>query len=70
MTGWYGIPGGGPSNTKVHYVLGDERYPKPICGTHLGPLMHFQFCAPGFDDRYVECRTCRRLGNKARLIQR
>ena len=59
-TGWWGIPGESKA-TKIHYTL-DGRYPKPICGARLGPLMHYQFCAPGFEERYVECRRCRRIG--------
>ena len=68
-TGYWGIPGG-PSHkiTKVHYTL-DGRYPKPLCGSKLSPLMHFQRCAAGFEDRYVECARCRRMCATAPLIK-
>lgn len=65
-TGWWGVPGTCKA-TKVHYTL-DGNYPKPICGVRLGPLMHYQFCAPGFEPRYVECLRCRHIGNTPPLI--
>ena len=52
----------------MHYTL-DGRYPKPICGSKIGPLMHFQFCAGGFEERYVECARCRRMGATLPLIK-
>ena len=68
-TGWWGIPGGPESkNTKVHYTL-DGRYPKPLCGSKLGPFMHYQWCAAGLEPAYVECERCRKIGDTAPLIR-
>ena len=68
-TGYFGIPGdSGARSTKVHYVF-DTRYSKPICGSRIGPLMHFQWCAGGFEERFVECERCRRIGATAPLIK-
>lgn len=67
-TGWWGIPGEQKA-TKVHYTL-DGKYPKPICGSRLGPLMHYQCCAPGFEPRYIECARCRRIGATPPTIRR
>lgn len=67
-TGWWGIPGTA-THTKVHLTL-DGRYPKPLCGATLGPLMHYQRCAGGFELEMVECRRCARMGETAPMITR
>jgi hypothetical protein len=63
MTGWFGIPGGLASrSTKVHYVRRTPLLDRvvPICGSRVGRRAVFQWCAGGFDARYVECDRCRR----------
>lgn len=57
-TGYYGVPGSHRERdvTKVHFVLQS----RPICGARIRSNMQYQWCADGFEDRYVECRHCKR----------
>jgi len=69
-TGWFGIPGG-PSHksTKVHYVWDWGSKPEPVCKARIDPRMIFQYCAAGFEARYVECAHCRRIGAKSPWVR-
>lgn len=65
-TGWFGAHA--RRATKVHYVLGSQ-YPKPICGARIHPHSYFQFCAAGFEERYVECERCKQMGRTPPMIK-
>ena len=58
-TGYFGIPGSKRESdvTPVHAV----RDGKPICGARLRKAMQFQWCAVGFEERYIECGRCKRI---------
>ena len=58
-TGYYGIPGSKRESdvTPVHAVLRGA----PVCGVSLRCGMEFQFCAAGFEQRYIECGRCKRI---------
>lgn len=55
QTGFFAA--GGDTGTKVHAVYADTK--RPICGCKIGIKKHFQWCAHGAVDRYIECLKCR-----------
>lgn len=55
-TGFWGVPGGIRS-TQTHCVTTSPL--KAACGSRVGRLMEFQWCAMGWHRVYVECQRCR-----------
>lgn len=66
-TGWFGIPGGPASTSKVHIVYDG----KCICGAKFSPKSEFQWCANRVYISIVDCKRCKeRLPNHLEKINK
>ena len=54
-TGYYGVPGSAKGNFTVHAVQDGS----PMCGWRPRKGMEFQWCAWGFQWKFIQCERCK-----------